>query len=613
MCLRSLTPRACVGFWVVACTLVAGSAAVASAAAPAVPVAAARSGSADLASRRAALTAFLDEQWQYSLRIDPENASVVGDKRYNDRWNDRSPDAIAADLAAQREFLRRLEAIDPAGFPEQEALSRELMLRKLRESLATARFKPWEMEISQLFGLPLVAPQIVAQIDFDSTQDFEDLLTRYQRLPAAFTQVIDQARAGIADGLTQPRSVIDKMVQQAAALASQPADQSPYAAPTLQFPKTVPVADRTRLRAALLASIRDEVQPAYRRYADFLKTEYLSHGRSEPGLWSLPDGAARYAQALRTMTTTDSTPQQIHEIGLAQVAEVERQMLAIAKRLGYPDLKSLGAEIARDPVHRAHSAEQIVEIYRGHLDEMATRLPQWFGRLPKAKLIVVQVEPFREKEASAAAYVLGSPDFSRPGWVQVNTGNPTSRTTLTMESNAYHEGIPGHHLQFSIALEMPQLPPFRQNSWYPAFTEGWALYAERLGKEIGLFGDPYSDFGRLQDEMLRSIRLVVDTGIHAKHWSRAQVIQFFHDHSATDDEVEVQSETDRYMVWPGQALAYKIGQLKIVELRERARKRLGSRFDIRAFHDELLGAGALPLDVVEARMNRWIASQAAGH
>jgi len=360
----------------------------------------------------------------------------------------------------------------------------------------------------------------------------------------------------------------------------------------------------------MLAAIGKHVLPAYQRFARFMEATYVPAGRPEPGIATLPEGAKYYRFLIRRTTNTDLTPEQIHQIGLRQVAEIERQMTAIASRLGAADLESFNAKVQGDPALRARSREQILDLYRGYIDGMYAKLPELFGRLPKAKVAVVPVEAFREKEAPGANYQPGNDDGSRPGRVQVDTYDPTARKTISMESTAYHEGVPGHHLQISIAQELPTLPPFRQHGIYTAFVEGWALYSERLGKDVGFYTNPYNDYGRLQDEMLRAIRLVVDTGFHYKRWTREQVVQFFHDHSALD-EVEVQNETDRYIVWPGQALAYMVGQLKILELRDRARRELGARFDVRAFHDEVLGAGALPLDVLEARIDRWIAASKA--
>ena len=282
--------------------------------------------------------------------------------------------------------------------------------------------------------------------------------------------------------------------------------------------------------------------------------------------------------------------------------------LAIANKLGYKDLKSFSAAIAVDPKLHAQSREQILDLYRKYIGQMEPKLPQLFGHLPKAKLIVMPDEPYREKDASAAEYIEGTPDGSRPGHVMVNTSDPEKRLTINIESTSYHEGVPGHHLQLSMAQEVGTLPPFRQHGFWGAYIEGWALYSERLGKEVGFYQDPYNDYGRLQDEMLRAIRLVVDTGLHYKHWSREQVVQYFHDHSS-EDEPNVQSETNRYISWPGQALSYKMGQLQILALRDRAQKELGSKFDIREFHDQILDSGALPLDVLETQINDWIAEK----
>jgi uncharacterized protein (DUF885 family) len=322
-------------------------------------------------------------------------------------------------------------------------------------------------------------------------------------------------------------------------------------------------------------------------------------------MWSLPQGAERYANVVERQTTTKLTPDEIHKIGLEQVALIEKDAMAVAKKLGFKDWKALAASIEKDPKRHFHSREEILAAYRKFIDRMKPQLPKLFGRLPKADVIVMKVEEFREKEASGAQYNQGTPDGSRPGHIMINTSEPETRKTISTESTAYHEGVPGHHLQIAIAQELEKMPPQRQQAFFAAFAEGWALYSERLGKEIGFYEDPYSDFGRLQDEMLRAIRLVVDTGFHSKKWTRQQVVDYFHAHSAID-EVDVQSETDRYISIPGQALAYKIGQLKILELREKAKKELGGKFDVRKFHDTVLDAGALPLDVLETRVNSWI-------
>jgi uncharacterized protein (DUF885 family) len=568
-------------------------------------------GAAGLEARRAALKALLDEQWQYTLKTNPEFASILGDKRYNDQLSDVSLAAIERDLAAKRAFLSRFEAIETSGFPEQERLDQRLMVYNLQQELDGARFKLWEMPVNQQSGIHIEAPQLPPALSFTSVKDYDDLITRYRKLPTLFDAETELMRNGMVDGLMPPRFVLAKVVEQINGLASQKPEDSPFAGPLKSFPAAIPAAEQSRIRTAMLSAIGDSILPAYRRFGDFVEHEYLPKGRTEPGMWSLPDGAERYAYLVKTQTTSDMTPEQIHQLGLRQVAELEKQMAAVAGKLGFTDLKAFNAKVQSDPALHAKSREEILDLYRGYITAMYAKLPQLFGRLPKAKVEVQATEEFREKDASAAEYQQGAVDGSRPGRVEVNTGDPTSRKTITMESTAYHEGVPGHHLQISIAQELPTLPPFRQNGGYTAFIEGWALYSERLGKEVGFYTNPYNDYGRLQDEMLRAIRLVVDTGLHYKHWSRDQVVQFFHDHSATD-EVEVQSETDRYIVTPAQALAYKIGQLKITELREKARRELGAKFDIRAYHDEVLGAGALPLDVLEERINQWIGRVKAG-
>ena len=562
----------------------------------------------DLESRRKAFANLLTEQWEYTLSHSPEFASILGDKRWNDKLTDFSQKAIEADLAKSREFLGRFEAFDATGFPEQEALTRTLQIRRYKEELEDARFRNWEMPVTQIFGIHIQAPQLVSLLSFETVKDYDDYLARLRQLPRLMDETMIQMRKGMAEGLMPPKFLLEKVTEQAEGIARQKGEESPFAVSLKKLPASFSAEDRGRIRKAMLAAIDERIVPAYVRFARFVKEEYAPRGRTEPGMWSLPDGLARYAAAVRNQTTSDLPPEEIHRVGLEEVARIEGEANAVAKKLGFSDWKALAASIEKDPKRRAHSRDEILEIYRRHIARMKPELPKLFGRLPKGDVVVMPVEAFREKEASGASYEQGTPDGSRPGHIMVNTAKPEGRKTISMESTAYHEGVPGHHLQIAIAQELEGLPPIRQQSFYTAFVEGWALYSERLGKEVGFYEDPYSDFGRLQDEMLRAIRLVVDTGLHAKRWTRQQVVDYFHAHSAID-EVEVQSETDRYISDPGQALAYKLGQLKILELRERAKKALGARFDVRRFHDAVLGAGALPLDLLESRMDSWIASE----
>jgi len=563
----------------------------------------------DVEGRRKALNDLLAERWEYTLRTSPTFASFLGDKRWNDKLDDFSQKAIDDDLEQSKKFLARFEAIDTAGFPEQEALNKTLMVRDLRVTLDGARFKSWEMPVTQFGGVHIDLPQLVSLLSFQSVKDYEDYVSRLKQIPRVFDENVVQMRKGMAEGLMPPRILLEKVVEQANGLATKTPEDSPFAQPFNKFPKSMAEADQKRLREAGLAAIKDSVLPAYVKFTTFVREEYAPKGRTEPGVWSLPDGDERYAFRVKESTTTNLTPEEIHQIGLAQVKEIEAKMLQVVNQLGYKDLKSFSASLATNPKVHVHSRKEILDLYQKYIDQMYAKLPAMFGRLPKAKLEIMPIEEFREKEASTS-YTEGAQDGSRPAHVMVNTSDYEKGTTVDFETTAYHEGVPGHHMQIAIAQELPQLPPFRQNEYYTAYTEGWALYSERLGKEVGFFQDPYSYYGHLQDDMLRAIRLVVDTGFHYKHWTRQQVVDFFHDHSAID-EAEVQSETDRYMAWPAQALGYKIGQLEILKLRQYAKDQLGDKFSLSNFHDEVLGAGALPLDVLSARIHEWVTTQKA--
>ena len=566
---------------------------------------------ADLDRRRVQLRKLLDEQWEYTLRTSPEFASILGDRRYNDQVSDVSERAVHEDEAMTRRFLARFEAVDTLAFSEQERLNRDLMVKNLRDSLGWAKLKTWQAPVSQMGGIHLGSAQLPSLLPFATVKDYDDYVVRLSKFPRAIDETIANMRKGMAAKQMPPKFLLEKVAQQAGDIADDDPEKSPFAQPLEKMPDSFSAEEKARIRAAFVARIRDSVLPAYAKFAAFVRDEYAPRGRTEVGVWALPDGKERYAFLAKNSTTTNLTPEEIHQIGLREVARIEGEMLAIAKTLGFNDLKSFNASLENNPRVAVTSGEQILEAYRKYTAQMYAKLPELFGRLPKANMEVVATPAFREAQASSAEYNTGSPDGSRPGRVYVNTFEAAKRKTLSQESTAYHEGVPGHHMQLSIQQELTDLPPFRQQGGETAFVEGWALYSERLGKEVGFYQDPYNDYGRLNDEQLRAIRLVVDTGLHAKRWTREQVVQYFRDHSAID-EVEIQSETDRYIVWPGQALAYKIGQLKILELRDRAQKALGAKFDIRAFHDELLGAGSLPLNLLEERMERWIARASRG-
>ncbi len=563
---------------------------------------------APLESRRKALNELFHEYWDANLANSPEFASTIGDKRFNDKISDSSVRAINAWLATEQDFLLRLAAIDPTGFSDQEKISRDLLLRDLAQDEEAAEFKEWEMPVNQMSGIHSFYPQLVAELDFATVKDYDDWIARLHTIPRAFEQTTTNMSIGVDDHRVPPKFLIEKTLEQVKQLANPKPEDSPLAMPLKKFPASIPAAEQERIKTEMLAAISKEVLPAYQRFARFLEVSYIPAGREQPGLWALPDGDKYYQFLVRRTTTTDLTPDQIHQIGVAEVKRDEAEMLAIAQKLGFKDLKSLQESIKANPKLRPASGEALLDAYRSYLTPMQARLPQLFSRLPKAGFEVAAVPDYLEKTSAGAYYEPGAPDGSRPGRIRIDTYNASDRNLDQVESTAYHEGLPGHHMQISISQELQGVPEFRKFEFYTAYTEGWGLYSERLGKDVGLYQDPYSDYGRLEGDIWRAIRLVVDTGVHSQHWTHQQMVDYFHDHSGID-ETDVQTEVDRYIAWPSQALAYKIGQLKILELRDRAKKALGDKFDIRAFHDEVLDAGALPLDVLTARIDAWIASQ----
>ncbi len=552
-----------------------------------------------------AFDALLDQQWQYQLEHSPEFASIIGDKRYNDRWSDYSLAAVDADRSATETLLKQFETVDAKALDEQRQLSLQMMLRQLRDKLQGIALKTYEMPLEPVGGIQLSLAGMGDAFPFENAKDYQDYIKRLQAIPALLDQVIEVSRQGAKDKLTQPRYLLDKLPAQIGKIAGPAGADSPFASPLKKLDQAVDdPAQRQQLQQQLVAAIDEQVRPAYRKLADFVRDEYAAQGREHEGVWSLPDGDKRYAFAIHTQTTTDKTPEQIHQIGLDEVARIEGEMATIAKAQGYPDLASFRKAVDGDRKHFATSSEQILELYRGYIAGMQPELPKLFGRLPKTPLHVQGMPAFR-REAPGAEYWQSNPEGSKPAIVMVNANDATERTLINIETTAYHEGVPGHHLQISLSQTLP-LPAFRQQAGYNAFIEGWALYAERLGKEVGFFKDPYSDYGRLCGELLRANRLVLDTGVHYKRWTRQQMVDFFHAHPS-DDEPSIQAETDRYVVWPGQALGYKLGQLEILALRAKAEQALGDKFDIRAFHDAVLGGGAMPLDLLDTRIDAWIA------
>lgn len=562
----------------------------------------------ETANKKAQLKQLFADEWEYELRESPELATSIGDYRYNDRWSDSSLAHVQVQRGDLQGWLNKFEKFDASGLDEQDTLSLQLMVRNLKERIEGIDLKTYEMPIDQFNGVQLQLAQFPAIVPTASTKHYEDYLARLRKIPVVIDQTIEVLQQGKKDKLMPPKFLLEKTVQQCKSLAEAAGDASAFAQPVKEFPASVPEADRKRLHDDIIAAIDHDVRPAYTKLENFLAKDYAPYGRTEPGIWSLPNGDKLYRYDIRLLTTTNMDPEQIHEIGLSEVKRIEAEQLEIAKKLGFQDLKAFRASLKDNPRSYAKSPEDILQRYRGYIDQMRPELPKLFGMLPKIPVEVREMQAFRAKEAAGADYQQGTPDGSRPGVVWVNTSDYQHRDMLSAESTAYHEGIPGHHMQISIAETLPELPDFRKYNFNSAYAEGWALYSEQLGKDIGFYKDPYSDYGRLNDEILRAVRLVVDTGVHYKHWTRQQMVDFFHEHSSVA-ESDLQAETDRYIAWPGQALAYKLGQLEILKLRARAEQELGSSYDIRAFHDEILNGGSLPMDVLDARVTAWIKSQ----
>jgi uncharacterized protein (DUF885 family) len=558
-----------------------------------------------ISERLATQNALFDEYYESELRNFPERATAFGDYRYNDQLADYSLAAIAKRDKSNREYLVRIEAISPAGFSEQDQLSHDLLIRVLQQRIADYDLKEYEMPINQQNGVHTALADLPLSVPLDSVKHYEDYISRLHQIPRALSQTTEVLRAGVKDNLMPVKFLIEKIPGQCQGII----EANPFLTPTKKFPKDFSPEDQKRLTEQVTAAINNDVFPAYKTFAAFIQTDYAPHGRATLSIMSLPDGAKRYQNDIYGRTTTHLTADEIHQIGLREIDRIQAEMLVIAKKQGFNDLESFRAWIKANPKYKPTSAEQILDDFRKYIAQMEPKLPQLFGLLPKSPVTVEAIPAFQS--TAATHYVTGTPDGKRPGRVVVATSNYADRSLVDDEAVAYHEGVPGHHMQLSVAQQLTGLPKFRVHGlFFNAYGEGWALYSEELGKEVGFYQDPVSDYGRLSSELFRAVRLVVDTGIHSKGWSREQVVEFMRK-SGSVDEPTIQTETDRYISWPAQALSYKLGQLKIRELRDRAQKELGAKFDIRAFHDEILDGGALPLDLLEIRTDKWIAEQKA--
>jgi uncharacterized protein (DUF885 family) len=556
-----------------------------------------------VADRVAAQNALFDEQYESDLRNFPTRATAYGDYRYNDKLGDYSLRAIAERNQTDHDFLSRVNAIATNGFSDQDQLSHDLLVRVLEQRIADFDLKEYEMPVNQFNGVHIALADLPLSVPLDSVKHYEDYIARLHQIPRAFSQTTEVLRAGMKDNLMPVRFLLEKIPAQSQGII----DADPFLIPTKKFPASISSEEQKRLTQQISDAINADVLPAYKAFATFVRMEYAPHGRTTLAVTSLSDGEKRYQNDIYGRTTTHMTADEIHQLGLREIDRIEGEMTLIAKKEGFSDLASFRASLKTNLKYKPTSAEQILEDFRHYIAQMEPKLPELFTLLPKSPVTVEAIPAFQA--AAASHYVTGTPDGKRPGRVVVATSNFAERSLIDDEAVAYHEGVPGHHMQLSVQQQLTGLPKFRLHGLgFNAYIEGWALYAEQLGKEVGFYQDPVSDYGRLSSELFRAVRLVVDTGIHSKGWTRDQVVDFFRKSGAVD-EPTIQSETDRYIAWPAQALSYKLGQLKFRELRHRAQRELGKRFDIRTFHDEMLDGGTLPLDMLEARTDQWIAQQ----
>lgn len=562
--------------------------------------------SAAHATENQELDALFDIIWDWQLRESPEFATHVGHDQGQDRWSDESLEAHRRRQALTRKAAEMLRRVDSGKLDDSHQLSYALISKRFAVEIEGFRFPDEYLPLNQMGGVQQEPARILSAMRANKAGDYENILARLRALPERIAQTIARMEQGLAKGITPPKVTLRDVPQQVLNLISgEPAD-SPLLAKFKKMPDAIPAADRERLRDQAQAVVRDKVNPAYRKLHDFLVERYIPGARESVALSELPDGKDWYAYRARRMTTTSMTPLRIHEKGLAEVKRIRGEMQRVIRESGFKgDFQAFNEFLRTDKRFYYEKPEQLLGGYRDICKRADAELVKLFGYLPRLPYGVIKVPAYAEKSQTTAYYQSGSMKAGRPGYFFANTYDLSSRPKWEMEALSLHEAVPGHHLQLAIAQELKGLHKLRKYTGYTAFIEGWGLYSESLGEEMGFYTDPYSKFGQLTYEMWRAIRLVVDTGMHALGWSRQQAIDFFKA-NAPKTEHDIIVEVDRYIVWPGQALAYKIGELKIKELRARARERLGDKFDIRGFHDTVLGAGALPLDLLERRVESWI-------
>jgi prolyl oligopeptidase len=564
----------------------------------------------DAAAARRALFAVFDEQWEHWMRTDPTWASELGDRRYDDRWPERTPQSYDARQAHDVAMLLRLRGIDREALSPEDRINHDLFARRLQDDVDERRFRTHLLAVSHGGGVQS-ANELSESLRFESARDYENWIARLLGVGTYLDQVTELLREGIRTGMTQPRVIMSRVPAQIDKQVVDAPESSPFYDPFRAMPDAIPVAERDRLRERARAAIRDVVVPAYRRFGEFFRGTYLPACREGVGASALPDGAAFYAMRVRQMTTTELAPQEIHDTGLREVARIRGEMQAVIEQVGFKgSFDDFVGFLRTDPRFYAKTPDELLQVYLATSKRVDPELVKLFGTLPRMPYGVRPIPDETAPDTTTAYYNGPAADGSRAGTYYVNLYRPEVRPLYEIEALSLHEAVPGHHLQIALAMEQGDLPMFRRHGGYTAYVEGWGLYAESLGAELGMYRDPYSRFGQLTYEMWRAVRLVVDTGLHAFGWDRQRAIDYFKANAAKSEH-DIVNEIDRYIGWPGQALAYKVGELKIKELRRHATQTLGERFDVRAFHDVVLGSGAVPLDVLERNVRSWVEGVAA--
>ncbi len=557
------------------------------------------------------LHAFFDAEWDYQMEQNPVEASLLGDRRWNDRWGDQTLGAIKQREAHTADALERLKKIDRTSLTPADQLNYDLFAKALQDEIESAKFRMYLLPINQRGGLQ-TTDELADQLRFETVKDYEDWNARLRAFPAVVEQDIALMKEGATAKIMWPKIVLNRVPAQIDKQLVTSPEESPFFKPFKKFPASIPAADQTRLAQAGREAIATAVLPSFQTLKTYFVGEYLPAAFDQVGVWQMPNGGELYSYLARHHTTTSLTPQEIHERGLSEVKRIRGEMQTIMDKVGFKGtLPEFFTKLRTDPQFYYKTPDELLNAYRALAKTIDPKLVKVFKTLPRMPYGVTPIPDNIAPDTTTAYYNQPAADGSRPGQYFVNLYKPETRPKWEMMALSLHESVPGHHLQIALAQELGEIPKFRRYGGYTAFVEGWGLYAESLGEDMGLYDDPYAKFGQLTYEMWRAVRLVVDTGMHSMKWDRQRAITFFMDNAAKSEN-DIVNEIDRYISMPGQALAYKVGELKIKELRDRAKGELGAGFDLREFHEIVLLTGAVPLDVLEQNVNAWIAKKKNG-